>query len=93
MDILKSKIKSIMTPDAMVMRTIFEVIDSPPKFNSSYKDKLLPPDAIGLELLILSSSLITNQIYTFDTSGSPSADSLIQAWQDMCFASGMFLRM
>lgn len=90
MDILRSKIKTSVMPDAMVMRTIFDVIDSPPKFNSDYKNKLMPPGAIGLELLLLASSLLTNQTYTFDTSGTPSADELLQSWQDMCVASGIF---
>jgi hypothetical protein len=44
MDILKSKLKTTVMPDAMVMRIIFEVIDSPPKFKSFYENKLLPPD-------------------------------------------------
>jgi hypothetical protein len=58
MDILRAKMRSSVMPDAMVMRTIFDVIDSPPKFNSNYKNKLLPRDAIGLELLLLASSLV-----------------------------------
>lgn len=78
-------------PDAMVMRTIFEIIDAPPKFNSSYKDKLLPKEAIGLELLLLASSIVCNQTYAFATEGSPSADQLLQIWQDNCVAAGMFL--
>jgi uncharacterized membrane protein YesL len=77
-------------PDALVMRTIFDVIDSPPKFNSNYKNKFLPKDAIGLELLLLASSLVCNQTYEFDTDGSQSADYLLQAWQDNCVAARMF---
>ena len=88
MDILRCKIKTSVMPDAMVMRTIFDVIDSPPKFNSDYKDKFMSTDAIGLELILLASSLLINQTYLFDTSTSRSADELLQSWQDMCVASG-----
>ncbi|CAF1335191.1 unnamed protein product [Rotaria sordida] len=88
MDILRSKLKTSVMPDALVMRTIFDVIDSPPKFNSDYKNKFMPTDAIGLEMFLLASSLLTNQTYIFDTSGSRSADELLQGWQDMCVASG-----
>lgn len=91
MDILRAKIKSSVMPDAMVMRTIFDVIDSPPKFNSNYKNKLLSVGAIGLEILLLASSLLCNQTYMFDTEGSQSADDLLQTWQDKCVASGIFL--
>jgi hypothetical protein len=90
MDILRAKVKSSVMPDALVMRTIFDVIDSPPKFNSNYKNKLLPKDAIGLEILLLASSLVCNQTYEFDTDGSQSADDLLQAWQDNCVAASMF---
>jgi hypothetical protein len=91
MDILRAKMRSSVMPDAMVMRTIFDVIDSPPKFNSNYKNKLLPRDAIGLELLLLASSLVCNQTYEFDIEGGQSADGLLQAWQDNCVAASMFL--
>ncbi|CAF1648905.1 unnamed protein product [Adineta ricciae] len=89
MDILRAKIKTAVMPDALVMRTIFDVIDSPPKFNANYKDKLLPQGAIGLELLLLASSLLCNQTYEFDTDsdGKQSADDLLQAWQDNCMAA------
>lgn len=90
MDILRAKLKSSVMPDAMAMRTIFEVIDSPPKFNSNYKNKLLPRNAIGLELILLASSLLCNQTYVFDTEGDQSADNLLQTWQDNCVAAGMF---
>lgn len=92
MDILKSKIKSAVMPDAMVMRTIFDVIDAPPKFNSNYKNRFLPLGATGLEMLLLASSLVCNQTYEFDTQGNPSADEILQNWQDMCVASGEFLQ-
>ncbi|CAF3468508.1 unnamed protein product [Rotaria socialis] len=88
LDILRAKIKSSVMPDAMVMRTTFEVFDSPPKFTSNYKSKLSLRDAIGLELLLLASSLVCNQTYVFDTEGSQSADDLLQAWQDNCVAAG-----
>jgi hypothetical protein len=73
MDILRAKIRLSVMPDAMVTRTIFAVIDSPPKFNSNYKNNLLPPDTTGFELLLLASSLLCNQTYEFDTEGSRSA--------------------
>ncbi|CAF1528410.1 unnamed protein product [Rotaria sordida] len=87
MDILRCKLETSVMPDALVMRTISDVIDSPPKFNADYKNKFMPTDAIGLEVLLLASSLLTNQTYIFDTSGSRSADELLQGWQDMCVAS------
>lgn len=89
LDILKAKIRTSVMPDALVMRTIFDVIDSSPKFNSDYKNRLMPTDIIGLELLLISSTLLTNQTYVFDTSGTRSADELLQSWQDMCVASGI----
>lgn len=89
MDVLRAKIKSSVVPDAMVMRTIFDVIDSPPKFNANLKNKFLPPKTIGLEMLLLALSLVSNQTYVFDTVGDPSADKMLQDWQDMCFAAGI----
>ena len=91
MEILRAKIKSSVMPDAMVMRTIFDVIDSPPKFNSNHKNKFLPPDAIGLEIMLLASSLVCNQTYEFDTEGEQSANEIIQNRQDMYVAASMFL--
>lgn len=87
MDILKSKLKSTVVPDAMVMRTIFDIIDSPPKFNADYKDKQMPVDIISIELMLLSSSLLSNQTFMFETSGKPSAMEMLEAWQDMCVAA------
>jgi hypothetical protein len=92
MDILRSKMKSSVMPDAMVMRTIFDVIDSPPKFNSNFKNKLLTPDCIGLEILLFASSLVSNQTYQFDTEGAESADKILQDHQDMFFASSTFFQ-
>ncbi|CAM4784705.1 unnamed protein product [Rotaria magnacalcarata] len=91
LDILRAKIKYSVMPDAMVMRTIFEVIDSPLKFNFNYKNTLLPRDTICLELLLLASSLVCNQTYVFDTEGSQSADELLQAWQDNCVAAAQIV--
>lgn len=93
MDILRSKMKSTVMPDAMVMRTIFDIIDSPPKFNMDYKDESTLPNPITIELLLLSSSLVNNQTFVFETTGTPSANVMLQAWQDMCVAACMwFLR-
>ncbi|CAF1481953.1 unnamed protein product, partial [Adineta steineri] len=88
MDIIRAKMKSLVVADALVTRTVFEIIDSPPKFNSNYKNKFLSPDSIGLNIFLLASSLLCNQTYNFDTEGSQSADQMLQDWQDMCVASG-----
>jgi alpha-glucosidase (family GH31 glycosyl hydrolase) len=87
MDILKSKLRSIMMPDAMVIRTIFDVIDSPPKFNADYKDRELPSDIISLELMLIASSSLSNQTFMFDTQDHPSANEMLQTWQDKCVAA------
>lgn len=77
-----------MVPDALVMRTIFELIDSQPKFNANYnKDRTTPADMISLDLMLLSSSLLSNQTFTFDTTDDPSAKDILEAWQDMCVAA------
>ena len=86
MDILKSKIRSSVMPDALVMRTIFDIIDSPPKSNVDYKDESMLPNPITIESLLLSSSLVSNQTFVFETTGTPSANVMLQAWQDMCVA-------
>lgn len=86
-DILKAKLKSSVVPDALVMRTVFELIDTQPKFNANYKDRLMPHDMISLDLILLASSLLCNQTFTFDTDDMPSAKDLLEAWQDMCVAA------
>ena len=87
MDILKMKLRSPVLPDAMVMRTIFDVVDSPPIFNSEYKNRDLSSGMISMEMMLLASSLLSNQTFVFDTNDKPSADAMLQAWQDMCVAA------
>lgn len=87
MDILRSKLKSSVVPDAMVMRTVFDIIDSPPKFNADYRDKPSPLDVVSIELTLLSSSLLSNQTFVFEINENPSAIQMLEAWQDMCVAA------
>ena len=73
----------------MVMRTIFDIIDVPPKFNADRKQSPFVHRAISIEYLFISSSLLNNQTFVFDTSDNPSADVMLQDWQDMCVAACM----
>jgi hypothetical protein len=74
-------------PDALVMRTISDIIDSPSKFNADYKDESMLSNPITIESPLLSSSLVNNQTFVFETTGTPSANVMLQAWQDMCVAA------
>lgn len=72
----------------MVMRTIFDIIDVPPKFNADYMKETLPRNVISLELLLIASSLLANQTFQFDSDETDSANHAIQLWQDKCIAAG-----
>lgn len=72
----------------MVMRTVFDPIKASSKLNSTHANKPLPLDTISWELLLLASSLLTNQHYIFESESTGSANQLLLDYMDTITIAG-----
>lgn len=64
-EILRQKLKISNVPDAMVERFQWEALLASTKLNSTRLINI-PPKSIGLELYLLTSSLLINHTFIFD---------------------------